>query len=194
MQVQTRAVPVFNDDSGRRVRWVRAVAVVVAVSVVLVAAGVVFTLVTQVPLPGLGGLVSPHADAGASRAESGRVMVPDGTVPRRADETSADSLTAVSASGSRTPAPVGAPGAGSKAAGTTQGSVSAGAEPTPTPRPSSTKGPNQHANVRATSEPQPSAKPTKSPNARSTTRSSGASTNGLQHNNRPTASPSPATE
>jgi len=49
--------PVFNDESGRRARVLTWLARAVCVGFVLVVAAVAFTLLTRVPLPGLGGLL-----------------------------------------------------------------------------------------------------------------------------------------
>jgi hypothetical protein len=49
--------PVFNDDSGRRARVLTWLARAACLCFVLVVGAVAFTLLTRVPLPGLGGLL-----------------------------------------------------------------------------------------------------------------------------------------
>ena len=61
------ATPVFTDPTGRRARVLKALAWSLCASFVLVVGAVAFTLLTQVPLPGLGGLVPDRPDAAAPR-------------------------------------------------------------------------------------------------------------------------------
>ena len=57
MSQQGAALPVFVDATGRRTRLVQWVARGVCAAAVVVVGAVAFTLLTHVPLPGLGGLV-----------------------------------------------------------------------------------------------------------------------------------------
>jgi hypothetical protein len=59
--------PVFNDDSGRRARILTWLARAACLCFVLVVGAIAFTLLTRVPLPGLGGLLPQEAGPGEPR-------------------------------------------------------------------------------------------------------------------------------
>ena len=64
MDVQHAATPIFTDASGRRATVLLWLARGLCACFVLVTGAVAFTLLTQVSLPGLGGLVGPQRPHG----------------------------------------------------------------------------------------------------------------------------------
>ena len=71
MDVQHAATPIFTDASGRRATVLLWVARGLCACFVLVTGAVAFTLLTQVSLPGLGGLVGPESAARPPSAADG---------------------------------------------------------------------------------------------------------------------------
>ena len=68
METLRAKTPVFTDESGRRVTVLQWVARGLCATFVLVGVAVAFTLVTHVPLPGLGGLLGPSTTDSAPGA------------------------------------------------------------------------------------------------------------------------------
>lgn len=100
VEAQRETTPVFSDESGTRAAVLQWLARGICASFVLVSGAVAFTLATDVPLPGLGGLVAPRTDDSTPRTTSPRAPV---------DERSDDLVTAMldndSTSSSDDPAP-----------------------------------------------------------------------------------------
>ena len=59
MKTLRATTPVFTDESGKRATFLQWVARCLCACLVIVGAAIAFTLVTHVPLPGLGGLLAP---------------------------------------------------------------------------------------------------------------------------------------
>src|SRR6476661_4299742 len=68
VDVPQAASPVFTDDSGRRLTLLQWLARAFCLAVVLAMVGLGFTLLTRVPLSGLGGLLPAAPHRTASRA------------------------------------------------------------------------------------------------------------------------------
>jgi hypothetical protein len=159
---QRATKPVFTDESGRRTTVLQWLARGLCGCFVLLTGAVAFTLVTQVPLPGLGGLVAPRSEAQAPRtapdeaAEGGR-----DAGATRDSTTAVTSLQAVDRPGDGTSA---RPAAGSNEAGAS-GTGATAAQSTPSASPSAAAKPrNAHAapkklqpQPRATTDPNPHA-------------------------------------
>jgi hypothetical protein len=82
VEPQQLTTPVFADESGTRAAVLQWLARGICACFVLVSGAVALTLATDVPLPGLGGLVAPRTDTSA----------PPTTAPRVAAEDRADAL------------------------------------------------------------------------------------------------------
>ena len=81
VEEQRETPPVFSDESGTRAAALQWLARGICACVVLVSGAVAFTLATDVPLPGLDGLVAPRTDASTPRATS-----PRGAADERSDD------------------------------------------------------------------------------------------------------------
>lgn len=81
---EVRTKPVFTDESGRRLSLFQWLARGLCAGFVLITGAVVFTLLTQVPLPGLGGLLPDRTEAPTPRSPAdtgGDRAVADSTRP-----------------------------------------------------------------------------------------------------------------
>src|SRR3954447_1085253 len=86
MSQQGAALPVFVDATGRRARVVQWLARGVCAAVAVVAAAVGVTLLTTVPLPGLGGLLAP--------GDSARPPTSGASAPQQSDTSTEDTRAA----------------------------------------------------------------------------------------------------
>jgi hypothetical protein len=192
MSQQGAASPVFVDATGRRARVVQWLARGVCATVVIAAGAVGFTLLTNVPLPGLGGLLAPgdsprpptsgSSTSEQSRAADDRTGDVTGTVLGTA---SADAASRPAARPGRDVTATSGQGAASVTAGSTP-STATTQSPTPS-TPTATVGKSQaaqhanaKANVRATDK-SSSPRATNGPNPRSTVKTDNASDSGAAH-------------
>jgi hypothetical protein len=162
--------PVFTDESGRRLTVLQWVARGLCACFVLVGTAIAFTLVTHVPLPGLGGIMSPPATdsapgaaregtAGGERAlDTGLTVGSDpgsGSVAGNARESKArptDVVTAQAAQAGAGPSEASASTSGQGASGsveTPQTQATATASPASPSTPPSQSNANPHATAKS---------------------------------------------
>jgi hypothetical protein len=180
------SIPVFTDGSGRRATVLSWLALTMCAGFVIVGGAIAFTLVTHVPLPGLGGLLSPPSAHGAATGvrdgkAAGARPLGSGLTTRFAGPSSVAAPSRPGSAGvSQVPHPIAAVSTSSVpgAAATTQVQATPAAmSPTKAPHASATSNPhataksaNSHAtpNAHATAK---SANSQSTPNAHATAKS-----------------------